>query len=290
MRETTAATPGSSNSMTAATLDAQHGRNGDGGNAGRGGGGGTATEPGSAGSHPGCGSEPRTDGAYMFGGLTIAGLNGSPIAGGGGGAGLMGGGAGGGGDCFLHSGFGGGGGGSSYVSPTRWIMANSRLTTNDLDDATGSLQIFGASALAATGSDSNAQVAVRPMYGWWACAANKPPEGSKANLRIYSSGKPGLKQTSVNVISWIGQGASWRIQPDPNRGAFVLANADSDAVLSLPSLITVSRSSRVMAWFWVPETRQAWYLNFTPDFNNIHVNLPGPGGGVIDADCSRGVQ
>jgi hypothetical protein len=78
---------------------------------GGGGGGGTQTGGGYVGSHPGCGSELRAAGGYLWGSM-----NGG--YGGAGGGGLYGGGGGGSGDCFFNTGHGGGGGGSSYVSPS----------------------------------------------------------------------------------------------------------------------------------------------------------------------------
>jgi hypothetical protein len=108
-------------------LNTNAGSGGAGGGAlsGGGGGGGSQTGGGGVGSHPGCGSEARYAGGYLWGSLNRG-------YGGSGGGGLYGGGAGGGGDCFLNTGHGGGGGGSSYVSSAG---LNARSTVDTANDA-----------------------------------------------------------------------------------------------------------------------------------------------------------
>ncbi len=101
------------------------GGSGGGGLSGGGGGGGSQTGGGGVGSHPGCGSELRASGAYLWGSMNEG-------YGGSGGGGLYGGGGGGSGDCFLNTGHGGGGGGSSYVSS---VALNARSTVDTAYDA-----------------------------------------------------------------------------------------------------------------------------------------------------------
>jgi hypothetical protein len=271
--------------FTGISLDAESGHGGQGDKSGEGGQGGTATRPGAAGSHPGCGSEYRNDGGYMLGGLSKGNSAG-------GGAGFNGGGAGGGGDCFLNTGNGGGGGGTSYFDPSRSIYVASRFTTDQERLAinrieSGSVQIFGASASVATIS-TNAQVALAPMTGWWACGAPEPPIGSKGNLRIFNSHAPGLN-TSVNVVSYIeASGRSWQIAPDKDRAAFVLIG-DNNQAISRPTLFTLSDSSRkIMALFLISDLRQYWYLRLTREITDkLQFAFPSAAGGSFDLSCTR---
>jgi len=101
---------------------AKAGQSGGGAWSGGGGGGGTLTAGGSVGSHPGCGSELRSNGSYLRGSDNRGG-------GGAGGGGLYGGGGGGGGDCFMATGDGGGGGGSSYIHPAAMAQESHLDTT-----------------------------------------------------------------------------------------------------------------------------------------------------------------
>ena len=101
---------------------AKAGQSGGGAWSGGGGGGGALTAGGSVGSHPGCGSELRSNGSYLRGSDNRGG-------GGAGGGGLYGGGGGGGGDCFMATGDGGGGGGSSYIHPAAMAQESHLDTT-----------------------------------------------------------------------------------------------------------------------------------------------------------------
>jgi hypothetical protein len=244
---------------------------------GGGGQGGTATGPGRAGEHPGVGSEERTDGGFMLGGLSMDGSAG-------GGAGYFGGGAGGGGDTFINSGSGGGGGGTSYFDPKRAIYVASRLVKETepgdhdpyIGAEHGSVQVFGASEKVATIS-TNAQVALAPITGWWSC-------GPAGKLHIRNA----RAQGTVQVVSYIqGNERSWMITPDKDRGAFVLTGY-WDQVISQPALITSWGSYRVSAMFVLREPKQFWYLRLFADRDELQFASPGRAEGSFFAHiCTR---
>lgn len=182
--------------------EAESGRSGSGPKSGGGGGPGTASQGGGAGSHPGCGSEPRRDGGYLFGGFSRGDSAG-------GGAGYFGGGAGGGGDCFMNTGNGGGGGGSSYFNLSRSVaVPASQLGDSDYaHGGFGSVQIFGAPA-ASIAPVTNVIRLLAPMLGRWSCNGNQ----------IHVAGSSGGR---VQIVSY-DEGPSYVIEWSPTLGAFLL--------------------------------------------------------------------
>jgi hypothetical protein len=161
---------------------AGEGHSGGGPRSGGGGGGGTDSSGGGAGSHPGCGSEPRTDGAYLVGGHS----RGST---GGGGAGYYGGGAGGGGDCFLNTGNGGGGGGSSYVNLSRAVFFTPVGHIPPAPQPRASLQIFAVNAPPAP-KVRDVAPAMAGFLGSYQCSYTRGNAPGKARLEIGQTGGP----------------------------------------------------------------------------------------------------